>query len=306
MASCSWSFSACTEQTNSNLTISATLTNTITTGVKQFIVGIAKWPQHNNKTMLTGVTAVSAFVSFDNGVTYTQVTSSTINTNNDTITIVYDQTVKFNTSNTLWFIVTGVNSPPTKTTTLTTLYDVATADSSGNLIDFSNTITVADTCVYNYTGGVFLDLNMPVNSLYYGPQIDYSQYFNITMQAGDTVELSFSPLANFISCSSLTIWRNFATSMQATLNASAPTSSFYQFVIPAANSEFDYTLTMRPGCSSIRIPNSETAKDVTFVFKRGGSAYFQLTTAMHPTATAIATANASLIASSTEMTATAV
>jgi hypothetical protein len=110
---------------------------------------------------------------------------------------------------------------------------VATADSTGALIDYTTTLTVAQTCIFNLTGGTFANSVMPVNSLYYSPQIDYRQTPIITLQASDTVELSFTLLANFNGCSFLKLWRNIANSMQATLNQ---TTSNYQYILPSANS----------------------------------------------------------------------
>jgi len=94
-------------------------------------VGYGKWVNHNSKDMLTGVSIVTSLVSLDGGSTYTAATSTAIDTSSKIITISYSQTVQFNASYILYFILMGVNSPPTQTTTTTANYFVATADSSG-------------------------------------------------------------------------------------------------------------------------------------------------------------------------------
>ena len=53
------------------------------------------------------------------------------------------------------------------------------------------------------------------------------------MQASDTVELHFTPLANFNSCQFLKIWRNINNPIQAGLTA---TTTYYQYTLPSSNS----------------------------------------------------------------------
>jgi hypothetical protein len=105
MASSSWSFSECTEQPGSNLTITATISNPITTGTKQFRVGYGKWVNHNSKDMLTDVNSVTSFVSLDGGLNYVPVGGTALDTTNKIITITYTQSIQFNAASTLYFIL---------------------------------------------------------------------------------------------------------------------------------------------------------------------------------------------------------
>ena len=110
---------------------------------------------------------------------------------------------------------------------------VSTADALGAKIDETSSITVAPTCIFNLTNGVFANTNMPVNSQYLNPQITFASTPTISMQTGDTIELHFSPLANFNSCSRLQLWRDIANSMSAPLSQ---TTTFYQYTLPESNS----------------------------------------------------------------------
>ena len=65
------------------------------------------------------------------------------------------------------------------------------------------------------------------------------------------------------------------------------TTTNYQYTLPSANSDYSYSLTLKPICTNVLITGSETPQDVLFVFKRGGSPYLQLTATMYPSATVI-------------------
>jgi hypothetical protein len=97
---------------------------------------------------------------------------------------------------------------------------------------------------------------MPVNSLYYSPQINFPDRPIITLQSGDNVQMAFTPLSNFASCSILRIWRNIASPIQATLTQ---TSTYYQFTLPSTNTpntDYTNTLTLSLNCASLTITDS--------------------------------------------------
>ena len=94
---------------------------------------------------------------------------------------------------------------------------------------------------------------MPVNSQYLNPQITFASTPVITMQTSDTVELHFTPLANFFACNRLQLWRNIANSMSASLSQ---TTSFYQYTLPSSNAQYTFQLTLNPVCTYVLIPES--------------------------------------------------
>ena len=85
--------------------------------------------------MLTGISSVLSYISIDSGTTYTTTTSSVIDSTNHKITITYTLQGSINSASTLMFIIQGVLSPPTETTTLSSSFSVSTADSNGAKID---------------------------------------------------------------------------------------------------------------------------------------------------------------------------
>jgi hypothetical protein len=293
-----WSFSACTEQQNSNLTVTAVISNPVAAGNSKFLIGYSRWVNHNFKDLLYGVSSISALLSLDGGSSYS-VVASAMDTTNLRITLSYTLNASLTAGAMLMFIVQGVESPPTETTPLTSSYFVATADSAGNRIDDTSSITVASTCIFSLSGGTFANTNMPVNSLNLSPQIDYTETPTITLQTSDTVELHFSPLSNFNNCQYLRVWRNFDNAMQASLSQ---TTSYYQYTLPSSNAEYAYPFSLSPVCSYFLIPGSETPSTLTFLFKRSGSPYLQLTASVQPVATAVALANATSSLTTYEMT----
>lgn len=266
-----WSFSLCTEQPSSNLTVTVTINNPIPEATTNyFYIGYGNWVNHYNKNLLYGVTSpLSGWYSLDNGVTYNPITTITYDTSK--IIIIYPQTVNFTTGNTLKFIVSGVQSPPTKTTPTTSGYYVATADTNGKYIDFASSCTVSTTCVTNYTNAIFSNSNMPVNSNYPSPQIGISATPIITISSSDTVEMSFSPLSNFNNCGQLRIWRNIGSTMQASLTSSSTVAIYTIQSINTPNSDSSNNITLSLTCTSVTITNSETPIPLTFTFKRSSS-----------------------------------
>ena len=205
--------------------------------------------------MLYGVSGqLTAYVSLDSGTTYSPVTTITYDTSK--ITITYPQTANLTTGSTLKFIVMGVQSPPTETTPTTSSYYVATADSSGFQIDMASSCTVSTTCVTSYSNGLFSNTNMPVNSNYPSPQVGIAATPIITLASTDTVEMYFSPLANFNNCNQMRIWRNINYPIQAALSS---TSTFALYTLQSTNtpnSDSSSNITISLTCTSVTITNS--------------------------------------------------
>ena len=89
LVSSGWSFSACTEQPNSNLTITMVTTNLIPQGINKLIINFGTWPNHNTKNLVSGVSSLSSLISIDQGSTYLATTSTSIDSANQ-ITISYN------------------------------------------------------------------------------------------------------------------------------------------------------------------------------------------------------------------------
>jgi len=186
LASSSWSFSLCTEQPNSVLTITVVTTNTVPVGSNKFEVSYGAWANHYNKNLLTGVTSLATQVSI-NGAANTTVTN-TFDTTIQKITITYTLSSILPSASTLVFIISGVQSPPTQTTPTSSSYKVATTDINGFTIDQATSCPIASVCVYTLTTGTFSNSYMPVNSLYSSnPSIMYSETPIITFQNSDTI-----------------------------------------------------------------------------------------------------------------------
>lgn len=206
LVSTNWAFSSCTEQPNSNLTITIILENPIPSGINTLIINYGNWENLNNKNLLTSVSTLNSYFSTDSGTTYTG-SSTSFDLSQQTIIVTYSLSATLNTNATFKVIIAGVQAPPTATTPVTANYKVATADSNADKIDQSSTVVIADTCVYTVSGGVYSPANPAINSLSTSPTLAFSDTPIITILSGDQVEFYFSPLANFASCSSLRVWR---------------------------------------------------------------------------------------------------
>ena len=145
------------------------------------IVVCGPWPNLSTKNMLTGISSVSSFISTDLGSSYVATPTPVLDTVNRQITITFTTTSIVTGGRTLMFIIVGVASPPTQTTTITSGFSVATGDANGAKIDETNSITVSPTCVFTLTTGTFANPSMQVNSLYLSPQIEFSETPTITI-----------------------------------------------------------------------------------------------------------------------------
>ena len=274
LQSSTWSFSLCTEQPSSVLTINVMTTNVIPSGNSVFEVGYGAWANHYNKNLLTGVTTLNAQVSINGGVN-TSVSNIAYDTNSQKITINYTLSGELPGSSNLTFIISGVQSPPTQTTPANSSFRVATADGLGTRIDEKTSVTILPTCVLNITTGIFGYTAMEVNSNYPSSlRILYAETPIITFQATDTFEVHYNYLSSLSGCTRFDFWRNNSKdTILSTMNQS--TSSYYQYVPTSSNYNTDYSLniTLNLICSSIMIPPSETPVVLTFKFKRNGAQY---------------------------------
>lgn len=272
------------------MTVTAVIRNRIVAGTNIFYIGYGNWVELSIKNLLTNVVSLTSLVSFDNGLTYTLTTQNpTFDTTNQKITITYDQPNNLTVGNTIMFIVMGVQSPPTQTTSSSNFY-IATADSAGATIDQSSSLTISSTCVYNLTTGIYSPTSPSVNSNSASPTISFFETPSITIQNGDTVELYFTPIANLVTCSTLTIWRNINNPMQATLSSASTFNTYSITVTTTRNTQYSDTVTLRLVCSNVIATSSETPAQMLFRFKRSGSQYMELGTFMTPSATIIPTA----------------
>ena len=207
----------------------------------------------------------------------------------------YTQTLSLAQNDTLVVVVAGVNSPPTQVTPPST-YWVATADPTGAIFDQSSTLDIGTTCLYTLSSGVYSPSSPPIKSSSFGPTISFSQTPTITIDSGDTVEMYFTPLGNFV-CSTLKIWRDISVTMQASNPVTTAYTAYTVGSLNTPNTQYALTITLQLSCSSVTITNSETPVDLTFKFKRNNTYYLQLATQMKPAAVLMPTSKTSLAAS---------
>lgn len=205
--------------------MTAVIRNRITAGTNVFYIGYGNWPELSIKNLLTNVVSLTSLVSFDSGSSYTSTVSTTFDTNNQKVTITYVQSANLTLGNTIMFIVMGVQSPPTQTTSSSNFY-IATADAAGATIDQSSSLTIASTCVYNLTTGSYSPASPSVNGNSASPTISFGETPTITIQNSDTVELYFSPIGNLVGCNTLTIWRNINNPIQASILTSSSFNTY--------------------------------------------------------------------------------
>ena len=95
----------------------------------------AVWANHNSKNLMFQVTTFTCAISFD-GITYISlgVTCSN-NADVNKITINFPLSATLPTASVIKIQINGVQSPPTSTTSISSSYFTATADSNGYLID---------------------------------------------------------------------------------------------------------------------------------------------------------------------------
>lgn len=209
-------------------------------------------------------------MSFDSGSSYTSTVGTSADTTNQKITITYDQTTDLTVGNTIMFIIIGVQSPPTQTTSSSNFY-IATADSAGATIDQSSSLTIANTCVFNLTTGSYSPSSPSVNSNSASPTISFAETPTITIQNSDTVEVYFSPIGNLVDCNTLTIWRNINNPIQATLSTSSSFNTYSITVTTTRNTQYSNNITLALVCTSVVATSSETPAQMLFSFRRSGS-----------------------------------
>lgn len=67
------------------------------------------------------------------------------------------------------YTVSGVNSPPTKTTVTSSQYRVTTLDGNDMVIDSLSSCQILDVCVTSASNGVFTNTSKTVNARYGDP-----------------------------------------------------------------------------------------------------------------------------------------
>jgi hypothetical protein len=182
--SCTWSFNQCTEQTNSQLTITLITVNHIPVGNSLITVGFpAVWANQNQKSLLYGVSSLSCSMSFNGGATITSGVSCTPSSTFHTITISFSLSSTLNGNDTIVIYIQGVMSPPTVTTPSNTLYTTSTTDSLGNIIDgvsSGSSCSILPICVTNFTNGIFVPSTLPLNTQTTSMQAIFNDYPTIT------------------------------------------------------------------------------------------------------------------------------
>jgi hypothetical protein len=167
MSVCTWSFTLCTEQPSSTLTIQIITKNAVPSGNNQIIIGYSSlWTNHNTKNLMFGVNTFTCWISLDGGINYSNTGINCSNSyNNSKITLQFYTSGGISSNFTIYVQIDGVQSPPTQITPVISSFSVTTTDSAGNYIDTITGCSVNPICVTNLTNGIFSTSPMIVNSI---------------------------------------------------------------------------------------------------------------------------------------------
>jgi hypothetical protein len=303
LASCPWSFTLCTEQSNSDLSITFRTINIIPSGTNYFLIGYATstWPNHRTKGLIT--TGVSLTCTYTlNGST--PFNASSCSASSLTIEVQFSAGSTIGAGTSVVVTVSGVTSPPTMQTATSQDYYVYTADSSKIYIDGATSCAISNVCVSNQTSATFTNTTMIVNGNYGSPDLKFTAIpFVITIQQLDTIEVSYSPLSSLNSCGTLKMYRSGGVYIMS--NATNGAGSLI-FTMPSGsgfNTDFFFPISLYLECTAFRMPPSETPVLFTFNFRRNSDLYLRLSTPVNAMATSFNSSRGRINQSSTAMTA---
>lgn len=187
LASCPWSFSLCTGQPNSDLSITFTTINNIPSGTNYFLIGYSTtWPNdHSQGLVPSTTTSLTCTYTLNNTG---PLTANSCIVNLLTIQLQFTAATSIPLGTNVVVKVSGVNSPPTMQTTTSQDYFIYSADSSQNNIDGGTSCAISNVCVSNQTSATFTNTTMTVNANYGNPQLTFPiTPFIITIQQLDTI-----------------------------------------------------------------------------------------------------------------------
>lgn len=181
---CGWSFSLCTEQTDSELAITLNTVNPIPVGTSVVNVGFPTiWTNQNQKSLLFGVTGNLACSMKLNGGTGINATGISCSYSTGSITVTFTLTSALSGNDQIIVYIKGVMSPPTATTPIDTQYTTTTSDTSGNIIDgmgVGTACSIAPNCVTNFTDGIFSPSTLTINTQTPNLTVTFNYYPSIS------------------------------------------------------------------------------------------------------------------------------
>lgn len=258
LSSCPWSFSLCTEQSNSDLLVSFTTTNKLLTGNNYFLIGYTSlWPNHQTKGLVTGVSTVTCSYS-TNSSTFMAATTCTIDGTNNQIIFLFNTGSEIGAGTSVVVKVSGVIAPPTKTVTTSSNYFIFTADSTQTKIDGLSGCSFSSVCVTNLTNGVITNSVTTVNASIGNPSLVFSTTpLTITIQPSDTIEVYYSPFSSLMSCSTFKFYRS--TTHFYSISTPITSSNYISFTYPnsqSANTQYSSPFYLFLDCTSFLLPSS--------------------------------------------------
>lgn len=183
---CTWEFSLCTEQANSELTVRTTTTNPLLPGNNKLLVGYpSQWTNHNFKGLTFGASALSCSISLNGGSFFSA--SCSINSTSQKIALLFTLASGLSSNATVVAKLGGLQSPPTKETPLSIDFQFSTADGNGYLVDSFSGCSITPICVTNFTDGLLSNAPVTVNSKFVDQVINFNDYPIITFLSGDQV-----------------------------------------------------------------------------------------------------------------------
>lgn len=166
--------------------------------------------------------------------------------------------------------ISGVDSPPTKTTSTSTSYYTYTADGSQNKIDGLTGCTIANVCVTNQTTATFSNTTMLVNANYGSPQLVFPSSMAVSIQPSDTIDVYYSPFSSLLTCTIFLFYRSGTSTYS--LGSPVPNTNYITFTYTSStNADFSSPTNIRLTCSGFLLPPSETPTTLAFIWRRSSN-----------------------------------
>lgn len=257
---CGWSFSLCTEQTNSQLAITLNTVNPIPVGTSLINVGFPTvWANQYQKSLIFGSSNPLVCSMVLNGGIGANATVTSCSFSTGSIVVTFTLTTALNGNDLIIVYINGVMSPPTATTPTDTQFTTTTSDTSGNIIDgvaAGAACAIAPTCVTNFTDGVFSPSTLTINTQTPNLTVTFNDYPTISFLKGDTLAITYSDSANINSCTQVKVIRG-NNAYLLTSNASSLLTYYFSSTLSSLpNNDYGNPINIYMVCSLIEAPTS--------------------------------------------------
>jgi hypothetical protein len=270
LQSCRYAFAGTTEQSNSTLTATLVLGNSLTIGNNQLTLGYPiRWDNSDSKSLTYGSPSLACSYALNGASSFISLPACSYDSTTLSANLSLSAALPSNTS--IQLKVTGVNNPPTVVTATSSSFKATTYDLTGSRIDTLSSCSIADTTISSAVG-TFTSSSLFINSAYNTPQINYSSTVPVTFQPGDSLEAYYA-VSTTTCTSNLFLSRSTPLTWAATNSANGV--KYYSCTSNSDNALTAATLQLYMDCS-FTTPPSATPATFTFLFLRNGSYYLNL------------------------------